>query len=123
MGGVTLDELLQQFRSSPLSFNGLTWEQLVQFTTLASKVKNDIILTQPANVPESEPPDVLPPSVAAFLGDSCMLMPAQVEDCWKVMKGVVWRTAPSIPVETIFAEHGHQYGLGMSQISRLLVQG
>jgi hypothetical protein len=114
MGDITIRQLLQQMKHIPPSSDNLTWEQVVQFVALASKVKNDIILAQPANVPESEPPDVLPPSVTAFLCDSCKLTPAHVEDCWKVMKGVVWRTPPSISIETTFAEHGHQYGLGMS---------
>jgi hypothetical protein len=122
MAGVTLGELLQQLKASPLSFDGLTWEQVIQFVTLASKVKNDIILTQPASMPESEPPAVLPPSVAAFLGDSCKLAPAHVENCWKIMKGVIWTTPPSIPVEPIFAEHGHQYGLGMYRSFYLYAQ-
>jgi hypothetical protein len=116
MGSVTLEQLLQQFKDSSLPLDGLTWEQVVRFVTLASNVKNDIILTQPTFVSDSEPPDVLPPSIVAFLGDGCELTPTYVENCWKVMKGVVWSAPPRDLIESTFqatfTQYGHQYGLG-----------
>jgi hypothetical protein len=45
-------------------------------------------------VSDSEPPDVLPPCIVAFLSDGCELTPTYVENCWKVMKGVVWSAPP-----------------------------
>ena len=84
--------------------------QIVDFVTLSSRLKDPILLAQPAGISVTEAPAVLPPSVAAFLGSSCNLTPPAVENCWKILKTTVWKYSES-KVETAFADHGVKHGL------------
>jgi hypothetical protein len=70
------------------------------------------LLAQPAGVSVTEAPDVLPSSVAAFLGGSCNLTPSAVEPCWKILKTTIW-TYTERDVEAAFAEHGVKHSLSM----------
>jgi hypothetical protein len=98
------------------SFHGLKWKQIFDFITFASRLKDPILLAQPAGISVDEAPAVLPPSVAAFLGSSCNLTPPAVENCWKILKITVWEYSES-KVETAFAEHGVKHGLSTQHFS------
>ncbi|KAF8057809.1 hypothetical protein FPV67DRAFT_1677039 [Lyophyllum atratum] len=87
----------------------LTLRQVMQFVTLARSLKDDIILTQPAVIPASDPPEILPPSVKTFLEDSCKISEECVEDCWEVLRSTIWGVG--VNREQDFAEHGHSRGL------------
>ncbi|KAF8223573.1 hypothetical protein L208DRAFT_1411665, partial [Tricholoma matsutake] len=65
------EELVQQLHGLSLPFQSLKWKQIVDF--------DPILLAQPAGISVTEGPDVLPPSVATFLGGSCNLTPSAVE--------------------------------------------
>jgi hypothetical protein len=110
MSELDFEELVQQLHGLSFSFQGVKWKQIVDFVTFASRLKDPILLAQPAGVSVTEPPDVLPPSVAAFLGSSCSLTPLAVENCWKILKTTVWKYT-ECKVETAFAEHGVKHGL------------
>jgi hypothetical protein len=113
MNDINVEVLLQQLQSDPGLFDSLTLGQVIRFVTLASQVKNDIILAQPANLPAAEAPAILPPSVTNFLGSSTELPPAYVERCWDILKDTIWdqATQPSEQINAAFAEHGHPMGL------------
>jgi hypothetical protein len=110
MSELDFEELVQQLQGVSLSFHGLKWKQVVDFVTFASRPKDPILLAQPSGVSGLEPPDILPPSIASFLGSCCNLTPAAVENCWKILKETVWNYTES-KVEAAFAEHGIQHGL------------
>ena len=91
----------------------MSLEQLIKFIMLASKIKNDIILVQPTSIPESHPPNILPPSITLFLQNSCTISEACVTSCWEALKSTVWYDSNKFKdtSESDFAEHGHPMGL------------
>ena len=93
----------------------LTLPQIVQFVSLARQLKNDIILTQPANVSDAFPPAVLPPSVAYFLSDACGLPADSITHCWELLKDTIWQAEDAFEdrTRTAFCEFGYDRGLGM----------
>ncbi|KAG1832287.1 hypothetical protein DFJ58DRAFT_671167 [Suillus subalutaceus] len=53
------------------SIPDLTLETIFTFALLATSLKDDIILTQPATHDIDEPPLFLPPSIVTFLSGAC----------------------------------------------------
>jgi len=90
MGDVPLEDLLPLINDGIDSVQQLTLSQILHFITVASRLKDDILLTQPASVPASQPPDILPPSISAFLGDCCDLLPDFVDRCWDILWPAIW---------------------------------
>jgi hypothetical protein len=115
MGDIYLTRLLQLTDETSPALRQLTLGQVVQFLTLAARLKNDIILTQPATVLASDPPDVLPPTVNSFLSDCCDISSDSVDRCWDVLKDVVWhgRDIFRDNSDTAFVEYGHRRGLSV----------
>jgi hypothetical protein len=90
----------------------LSFGQVQQFICLASRLKDDILLTQPLSVLALDPPDVLPPTISTFLRHSCGISLACVEACWDTLKTTIWHEAHSLDkVVHDFAVHGHPLGL------------
>ncbi|KAF8799392.1 hypothetical protein BYT27DRAFT_7227884 [Phlegmacium glaucopus] len=73
----------------------LSLQQILKFITLASKMKNDIILVQPNCIPGSDPPDVFPPSMTLFLKNSCGISESCVTSCWEALKSTIWYESDS----------------------------
>ncbi|KAG1859676.1 hypothetical protein F4604DRAFT_1684632 [Suillus subluteus] len=92
---------------------GLMLEATLIFTSLATSLKDDIILTQPATYSIHNPPLFLPPSIVAFLSTACILSPASVEMCWSVMKSSIWagNFTVSERMKGLFEMHRHPHGL------------
>jgi hypothetical protein len=101
-------------------FKGLTISKILRFVSLAAKLKDDILLTQPKDVPTNKAPDFLPPSIEAFLSSSCSLLDGFVGPCWEIFKETVWegRDLMDTDEEAVFKEHG--YHLGISKFPLLL---
>lgn len=91
----------------------LSLGQIQQFISLATKLKDDILLAQPSSVLALDPPDVLPPTVLLFLQNSCNISLACVETCWDVLKTTIWHDVHGLEDSVIhdFAVHGHSLGL------------
>ncbi|KAF8228357.1 hypothetical protein L208DRAFT_1291845 [Tricholoma matsutake] len=91
----------------------LSFGQVQQFISLASRLKDDILLAQPSSVLVFDPPDVLPPTVSTFLQNSCGISMACVEACWDTLKTMIWHDAQSLEDSLIhdFSVHGHSLGL------------
>ena len=89
--------------------------QVQQFISLAARLKDDILLAQPSSVLALHPPDVLPPTVSMFLGNSCSFSQLCVETCWDRLKTMIWHDAHGHKLEDslidVFAVHGHSLGL------------
>jgi hypothetical protein len=67
MGDIPLARLLELINDATGALATLSLGQVVQFLTLAARLKDDILLTQPPLLSGSDPPDVLPPTVNDFL--------------------------------------------------------
>ncbi|KAF8228308.1 hypothetical protein L208DRAFT_1292379 [Tricholoma matsutake] len=91
----------------------LSFSQVQQIISLASRLKDDILLTQPSSVLAFDPPDVLPPTVSTFLQNSCGISMACVEACWDTLRTTIWHDAQSLEDSLIhdFLVHGHSLGL------------
>jgi hypothetical protein len=109
MGNLDMQEILALNRKH----SKLSLQQIFKFITLATKMKNDIILVQPTSVPASDPPDVLLPSITQFLQNSCGISETCITSCWEALKAAVWYESNSFKdtSESDFAEHGHSMGL------------
>ena len=90
----------------------LSFGQVQQFISF-SRLKDDILLTQPSSVLVLHPPDVLPLTVSTFLQNSCGISMACVEACWDTLKTTIWHDAQSLKDGLIhdFSAHGHSLGL------------
>ncbi|KAF8231666.1 hypothetical protein L208DRAFT_1162769, partial [Tricholoma matsutake] len=68
----------------------LSFGQVQQFIALASKLKDDILLSQPSFVLMFDPPKFLPSTITTFLQKSCGISLACVEVCWEALKSTIW---------------------------------
>jgi hypothetical protein len=106
---------LQSAADSLAGIPGLTLEVTLMFASLATGLKDDIILMQPATYDTSVPPLFLPPSVVAFLSAACVLSLESVKMCWGALKSSIWagNFAMCEKMKGLFETHGHPHGLSM----------
>ncbi|KAG1900359.1 uncharacterized protein F5891DRAFT_1188674 [Suillus fuscotomentosus] len=83
------------------------------FASLATGLKDDIILMQPATHNICKPPLFLPPSIVSFLSAACKLQVASVKMCWSVLKSSIWagNFAVHEKMKDLFKIHRHPHGL------------
>jgi hypothetical protein len=79
---------LQLHQSLPTA--DVTLGQVISFICLSSRLKDFILLTQPAPVSANIAPDILPPVVIEFLAECCKLTEDEVEGVWDVLKAPIW---------------------------------
>lgn len=111
MSSLTLGDVMALSQQHP----NLSLSTIQRFISLVSRLKDDILLAQPSSesVDESDPPDVLPPTIMTFLQTSCSISEDCVNSCWQVLKSTVWlhmKTEEDGMLDD-FAKHGHSYGL------------
>jgi hypothetical protein len=81
---------------------------------LASQLKDDILLAQPAKIRVDCPPKILPPSIVFFLASSCNIEDDCAQDCWDTLKQSIWHeTTFTDDGGDSFEKHGHGIGLSM----------
>ena len=95
----------------------LSFGQVQQFISLASKLKDDILLAQPSSVLAFNPPDILPPTITTFLQKSCGISVSCVDSCWEALKSTIWNDANRLEdsITQDVATHGHPLGLCASK--------
>jgi hypothetical protein len=110
MSSLKLEDVVVLSQRYPdLSFNTVQ-----QFISLASRLKDDILLAQQSSIVVSDPPDVLPPTIIAFLQMSCSISEDCVNSYWEALKSTRWLHVMSEEDNAIlddFAKHGHSCGL------------
>jgi hypothetical protein len=109
MSGLSLKDVLSLCERYP----ELSFTQVQQFIILASRLKNDILLAQPSSVQASDPPEILPPTIATFLQNSCEVSSTCIRHCWEALRSTIWHNADSVEdtTEQDFTTHGHPLGL------------
>ncbi|KAJ7112413.1 hypothetical protein C8R43DRAFT_1138890 [Mycena crocata] len=89
--------------------------QFLQFIRLASLLKRDIDLAQPARHDLDVAPTYMPTSVSHFLSNAVGMSVDEVEDLWGVLKEEVWfsesQDRQSADEETTFRTHGWHLGI------------
>lgn len=88
-----LPALLQLHSQCPTAFSQLGLENTFRFISLASKLKNEILLAQPSTHPISKLPAFLPPSITTFLSRCCDISETMVDKCWEVLGPAVWQVS------------------------------
>jgi hypothetical protein len=89
------DPTIVQLHKDLSTVDGLTLGQVNKFVRLAGQLKDDIILTQPANISPLFPPQYLPPTVVSFLCAGCNLSVNDVELLWRSLGTTIWHSVPS----------------------------
>jgi hypothetical protein len=108
--------LLKLVTAHPDLFGGPSLPKIFLLIVSAIKLKDDILLAQPAEHSSTEPPDYLPPSVVVLLSRICSLTESIVEGYWRILKGIVWNeglaNTAMCPeaLEAQFAKHGQDRG-------------
>jgi hypothetical protein len=120
MAGLLL--LLQQLEQQ-LPESEITLAQLTTLVSLASRLKDDILLAQPAHLAADCPPPILPPSIITFLSGSCKITVHEVEICWSLLKQTIWdgRDTQVAIDRGLFASHGFAHGLSTAHPSLSLL--
>jgi hypothetical protein len=85
---------------------------IMTFVMLTSRLKNQILLVQPASHHPDDPPPVLPPAIVSFLSSACNLSNQLTVDFWDSLKETVWQTAifDNSLIEGLFRVHGKDLG-------------
>ena len=86
---------------------------LFNFIHIAKQLKDDILLAQPAEEPEHQAPEVLPPSVTKLLADSCRISLEDVALLWNELRVLVWGTHDFVAssLDNTIVKYGHGLGL------------
>ena len=110
--------LFEIFCAQPSLSAGLTLDQVVRFIVYATRLRDDIVLVQPANHPPECVPDFLPHSVQGFLSDACSIHLDFIPSLWGALRDTVWggtfgKFLEKEPHMSVFSQHGHNHGLSM----------
>ncbi|EFI27234.1 hypothetical protein CC1G_15062 [Coprinopsis cinerea okayama7 len=80
----------------------LGFKQLLMFINLASHLKREILLTQPAGQNPSVAPYALPPAVTTFLGTATSIPIGFIPDLWFRLREFIWnRVGSTEPLEEL----------------------
>jgi len=110
--------LFEVFRSHPYLSASLTLDNVVRFVVYATRLRNDIMLVQPADHPPECVPTFLPHSVQGFLSESCAVPLDFIPHLWGALRETVWggtfgQFLEKEPHLSVFMQYGHNYGLSM----------
>lgn len=112
---------LQQAGKDLESIPELQLGTLFQFLSLSTRIRNDILLVQPAAHNPEEPPPFLSWGVIAFLSVACSLSAESIKTCWAALKNIVWSGVLDCPDDMstlrIFEQYGHRHGFSKSPLS------
>jgi len=72
--------LLQHLKQNTDALSITSINTLFRFIKIATALKRDIILVEASSALISDPPHILPPAIARFLGAGCSISPEEVAD-------------------------------------------
>jgi len=113
-GPLSALEMLQSLHHQLPNCSPPTFSTVFRFITLASGLKDNIILMQATSHHPDSAPLVLSPAIKLFLAGSCDISESDVDIYWKVLRNVVWHGdggASSHVDMSLFAHHGWQHGI------------
>jgi hypothetical protein len=92
----------------------LTIVGLFDFIFIAKQLHDDILLPQPAEESEHNPPDILPPTMTRLLAGACGIQFQEVEMLWAELRHLIWskQDFPTHNLTEMIHNHGH--GLGFT---------
>ena len=114
----SLEKLFQLLRDDSDARFTLSLATIFRFVTYAARLKDDILLPQPAHHSHSVAPDLLPSSVLQFLASACQISTNTAENCWNILKETIWNSIDFSPegnnfdaCAKEFLTHGHAFGI------------
>jgi hypothetical protein len=105
------NHLLYHLEQEPDTISNTSLTSLFQFITLATLLKNNIILVEPSLSPTSDSLFIQSPAVTTFLSAGCSISPAEVNDAWFLLKDVIWSGGITVDVGQLWETHGTQRGV------------
>lgn len=66
------------------------FEQIVKFIIYAARLKDDILLAQPASYSPNQSQPILPPTIQEFLSDVSTIPLQSISKFWSVLAHVAW---------------------------------
>ena len=112
----SMDNILRRLAEFPGLLGQLSFTQIFHFIIYSSRIKNDIILTQPASHTPFIPPEYLSPAVQGFLAEVLQVNVHTVQQCWAAFKDLAWNeeyiTQLDGNSEEVFQCYGIFRGLG-----------
>jgi len=95
--------------------------RFLSFTQYVSKLRNEILVAQQSTHLPDVAPIHLPDSVVMFLVESCAMKKEDVEDCWQLMREVVWEgyVPNDADVDAAFEKFGKERGFGEFEVEDL----
>jgi len=95
----------------------ITFDQILRFIAYSSRLKDDILLVQPASYTLMQPP-ILSPAIELFLSGACEIPLPCIPDFWLALADIAWTTKlqftssdPSF--QAAYKVFGHVRGIGM----------
>ena len=87
---------------------------LFNFIYIAKRLRDNILLPQPAEEPEHNAPEILPPSVTRLLANSCAIHIKDVDVLWTELRHLIWdkQDFPRHDLAETILKYGH--GLGFA---------
>ncbi|KIJ07348.1 hypothetical protein PAXINDRAFT_90571 [Paxillus involutus ATCC 200175] len=104
-------QLLQHLQRKPCLVTQNTVHTLFSFISIASNLRDDMILTQPSTISSSIPPCILSPVFRIFLAAACSLSEDEVSSSWELFKDIIWEGGLSnINSKEVWEEYGRRRG-------------
>ncbi|KAG1890516.1 uncharacterized protein F5891DRAFT_964873, partial [Suillus fuscotomentosus] len=108
-----LNQLLQLLQCANPSGLKISLAAIFRFISLATSLKNDILLVQLGDQDLSKPPANLSPSLSCFLSASCDISIDDIPTFWFALKHVIWNEDcfginDHLPT---FSLYGHKHGI------------
>jgi hypothetical protein len=85
-----LENFVKLFHDDLNTFHALSVPKIISFVNMAASLRDDVILMQPLSHSPSEPPNILPPSIASFLAVAIEVELECIPKIWKFFKKSVW---------------------------------
>ena len=109
-----LAEIIPRLQGHSALYAVLTLTSLYRFLTAGSLIKNDVILTQPAEVDATSPPEFLPLSAKLLLSRICSIPLHCISPCWDALRQLVWDAELQDKLtrdpDELFQDHGTDLG-------------
>ena len=93
------------------------FEQIVKFITYAARLKDDILLAQPASYSPNQSEPILPPTIQKFLSDVSTIPLQSISKFWSVLAHVAWDYNIGNSIDSYlssYQEFGHIRGISKS---------
>ncbi|KAF8834057.1 hypothetical protein BDN67DRAFT_915716 [Paxillus ammoniavirescens] len=102
--------LIQKLHEQTSIDSVVSLQSVFRFISLASSLKDDILLVQLGDQSAEEPPNHLSPSLVFFLATSCHITKDDVPNFWMAFKEIIWYDTVA-DTRSMIKDFGRQHGI------------